>query len=64
MVRQAVNRNCGRIDVACDEELGGATVAVRLPVSRQREGADRAAESGIGAEAAVAAVHGRPGGAG
>src|SRR6185437_1119917 len=64
LVRQAVNRNSGRIDVACDQELGGAAVAVRLPVSRHREGADRGAEPGTGAQsAAVAAVHGRSGGA-
>ena len=34
LVRQCVNRNSGTIDVACDEELGGAVVQVRLPLAR------------------------------
>ena len=34
LVRQAVNRNAGSIDVFCDEELGGAAVTVRLPLTR------------------------------
>lgn len=39
LVRQAVNRNGGRIEVAFDEALGGAAVEVRLPVRGQLESA-------------------------
>ncbi|HZP54172.1 sensor histidine kinase, partial [Actinocrinis sp.] len=48
LVRQAVNRNGGRIDVACDEELGGAAVEVRLPVCGRGEGARAGARTGGG----------------
>jgi two-component system, CitB family, sensor kinase len=33
LVRQAVNRNGGTIDVSCDDDLGGAAVVVRLPLT-------------------------------
>jgi len=33
LVRQCVTRNAGSIEVACDEELGGAAVEVRLPLA-------------------------------
>jgi two-component system CitB family sensor kinase len=48
LVRQAVKRNGGRIDVACDEELGGAAVEVRLPVCGKGQGARAGAEIGDG----------------
>ncbi len=60
LVRQAVNRNGGRIDVTFDEALGGAAVEVRLPVRGEeepggtgpREGADAKAgtREGVGTE--------------
>jgi two-component system, CitB family, sensor kinase len=47
LVRQCVTRNAGSIDVACDEELGGAAVEVRLPLERAGGvGVGRAARAG------------------
>ncbi len=61
LVRQAVNRNNGRINVACDERLGGAAVEVRLPLCERQDAASRAssgASSGARSGAGMAAAGG------
>jgi two-component system CitB family sensor kinase len=52
LVRQCVARNSGSIDVACDEELGGAAVEVRLPLDRG-SGGDRGGGNGAAAGSGV-----------
>ena len=64
LVRQAVNRNGGRIDVACDEALGGAAVEVRLPVKREKEREQAGARGGVGASTGAATGAGIGTGAG